>query len=232
MNEEISVTLRNNTNQIQPVNLFTEIFAIPSNITGGATNIYSWDLSTESFNTYFNSTFANIQYSTSPITNLTPSTSTGILPTNDINGLVTELNLLGVGTFTSVGNIISVTSSTYFFGTLSVSAEIYSSVSSTTPSVQPALEIFVNGTLFLSVLSGISSNNVLSGGINAGDTILVNYNVGAGAITWLIIIENYIPPYPTFINLLNQTGAGAFSGSFTFTYPSSGNISITLNIVP
>lgn len=231
MNEEISVTIRNNTSQVQPVTLFTEQFAIPSNLTGGQTQIYSWDLSNESFFYSFDSPIAQIQIDTSPINGLTPYTFTGALPTNDISGLVAALNLLGLGTFTNVGSILTVTSSIYFYGSLLLTQDIYQSVTSSTANVQPALQLIVNGTLTTTIPSGVNVN-IPTSGISSNDIIQVLYNVGAGAISWVIQIENYLPPPALPINIFNQTGVGAFSGSYTFSYPNSGNIQITLNITP
>lgn len=232
MNEEISVTLRNNTNQIQPVSLFTEIFAIPSNMTGGSTNIYSWNLSSESFAYFFSSTTVQIQVDTVPITNTSPY-YVATLGTTNVFGVVSALNTLGFDTFSNIGNIINVTSSgTYYYGQLRLSPPFLCQVTSNTPAIglPNALQVSVNGTSIISVANGISQN-VSSFIGNAGDNVTVQYRAGVGALTWSISITNYTAPL-VFSTIFTNNGIGATIQSYSFTYPQQGNILIILGITP
>lgn len=233
MNEEISVTLRNNTNQIQPVTLFTEIFAIPSNITGGQTQIYNWDISSESFAYFTSPQGLSIQIDTVPINNSSPVYSAA-LSTLDVSGVVSALNTLGFGTFTSFGNIISITSNgTYYYGQLQLSPPFVFQVTSNTPAVglPPALEVLLNGNSIFVAANGISTSGSSFSG-SAGDSVVVNYRAGAGATNWVLLIENYLPtPLPP-VNIYNIGGSSAIIGTFSFTYPSQGNVLISLSITP
>jgi hypothetical protein len=232
MNEEISVTLINNTTSVQPVILFTEIFSIPPNLTGGQEQIYSWNISGESYAYFFSSTVVQIQIDTVPITNSSPI-YVQPLSSLDVSGVVTALNSIGLGTFTNVGNTILVTSSgNYFYGNLSLSPPLIYQVTSNTPAVglPPALEVSVNGSVVASIPNGINAQLVSSVGV-AGDTIDVQYRVGAGALSWGFSITNYTTPV-IFNTIYSTGGVGATLQNFTFTYPTQGNIFINLGITP
>lgn len=231
MNEEISVTLVNNTSLVQPVSLFTEVFAIPQNLVA-ANNTFSWDLTNEFFFWGFETPTAQIQYSTTPTNSLTPYTSTGALPSQNVNGVVSALNTLGIGTFTSIGNIVSVQSSNFFYGGLNLSPDFLISITSNTPNVAPAITITVNGNNILSLPSGTNSNTALYGVAQGGDNISVGYSAGAGAISWAIgIQQNQAPPNPP-INIFTNSGAGAITSFAGFSFPTNGQILITLVITP
>lgn len=232
MNEEISVTLRNNTNQIQPVTLFTEAFAIPNNITGGQTQIYSWDISSESFAYFFSSTVVQIQVDTVPITNTSPIYVATLGSTN-VSGVVSALNTLGFDTFSNIGNLINVTSNgTYYYGKLYLSPPFLYQVTSNTPAIglPNALEVSLNGTNIVSIANGINANLASSVG-TAGDSVTIQYRAGAGALSWSISITNYTTPL-VFSTIFTNNGIGATIQSYSFTYPQQGNVLIILGITP
>jgi hypothetical protein len=224
MNEEISVTIKNNTPLVQPVTLFTEIFNIPSNIVGST---YTWDISGESYFYGIVPPTINVQYDTVPITGLTPYT-TATLPTNDIAGVVSALNSLNIGTFASSGNVIYVSSSIYFFGNLILSPSFYTQVVSSIPNGLPAIEIFRNAVSIQTVASGISTVATTSLG-SAGDTIVVNYSSGVTATNWNITIDWY-QPNNVITNIYTDFGVGANFDNHTFFYPAQGNIVISFLI--
>jgi hypothetical protein len=105
-------------------------------------------------------------------------------------------------------------------------------VTSNTPAVglPPALEVSVNGSVVASIPNGINAQLVSSVGV-AGDTIDVQYRVGAGALSWGFSITNYTTPV-IFNTIYSTGGVGATLQNFTFTYPTQGNIFINLGITP
>lgn len=230
MNEEISVTLRNNTSQIQPVSLFTEAFAIPSNITGGNSQIFSWDISSETYTWLFSAPAVRIKIDTIPINNSSPTYSAPVL-SFFTTSVVSALNTLGFDTFTNIGDIISVNGNgTYFYGELALSPSFSINVNSTVPAIglPPALEVLVNGNVVFVIGNGISIiDNIYFTG-RAGDSVVVNYRAGAGATNWAIDIANYQGLFIDF--LLSTSGVGAVISSFSFTYPPQGNMLIQLTI--
>lgn len=221
MNEEISVTITNNTPLVQPVTLFTEIFAIPSNISG---RTYNWDISGESYFYGIVTPTINIQYDTVPVTGLTPYTSAN-LTTNDINGVISALNSLNIGTFASAGNVIYVSSSIYYFGNLAISPSFYTQVVSSIPNAQPAIDIWVNGSSVQTIPSGISTVATTSLG-SSGDNIQVFYTSGVTATNWQITIDWY-QANNVITNLYTDFGVGANSDSHIFFYPAQGNVVIS-----
>jgi len=234
MNEEISVTLNNNTNQVQPITLFTEIFNIPDNI-----NSYGfWDVSEDSFEWGAATATAKIQIDTTPISFATPYVVTGALLTNDANGLVTALNALGQGIFSNNNNVISVVQQTnnlgqpFFYGTLLVSPTFSITVTSSVPNgIIPAIQLNIGVVInAFSIASGITTTQTPSYQNIEGEPITVLYSAGAGATSWAIIIQWYQANgvvTPLFIN----TGLGAVSSSYFFNYPQTGNIVINFSIV-
>jgi hypothetical protein len=231
MNEEISVTLVNNTSLVQPVSLFTEVFGIPQNLVSGS-NTFSWNLSSESYFWGFTSATASIQYATTPTNNLTPYTTTGVLPSLDITGLVTALNGLGIGTFTATGNTLSIQSSAYFFGNLILSPDFNISVTSNTVSGYPALTVSVNGNNVLTIPSATNVSTDLLLVAQGGDNIAVGYSAGAGATSWNIgIAQNQPPPTPP-IPIFSNSGVGATLSSYSFPFPANGQILITFITTP
>lgn len=225
MNEEISVTIKNNTSVAQPVTLFTEFFAIPANISG---TTYSWDISGESFFYGLVTPTVNIQYDTVPVTNLTPYTSLNLL-SNTVAGVVAALNTLNIGTFYSVGNTIYVASSVYYFGGLILSPTFYTQITSAIPNgLTPAIDIWVNGSSVQTVPSGTSTIVTNPFGA-AGDTIQVFYTAGVTATNWQITIDWY-QPNNVISNLYTDAGVGANSDSHIFIYPPNGSVVITYTV--
>jgi len=226
MNEEISVTLRNNTTSVQPVTLFTEQFAIPPNINnGGGIDTYLWDLSSENFQYPLGFGSQQIVIFINAIGYNT------FLPTLSVAGLVTALNGLGFDTFTSVGDVISVSSNTNNYGELRVSPNISIQNVGSTVSPFPAVDLFVNGILTASVLSGTTNGTGTYAG-SSGDNITVNYSVGAGAINWNLNIQNLlISPAPP-VTIFNISGVGSTVNSTNFTYPPSGSVYVVLTVNP
>jgi len=228
MNEEISVTLRNNTNQIQPVNLFTEIFAIPQNLVGDG----FWDISGESF--FYSNLFSQLSYiqiDTTPITILTPYTTTSALSTLNADGVVQALNNLGQGTFTNNNNIISVVGlPNLYYGNIRITPAAIIEVNSNTISANPALQLVVNGTPFITLPSGVNAGGGTFDAFS-GDSILINYQVGVLATNWTFTISWY-QPNGIVTNLFSNSGVGAIVSSYSFTFPSTGNIYAFLDITP
>jgi len=235
MNEEISVTLNNNTNEIQLVTLFTEPFAIPNNI-----NSYGfWDVSQESFFYTIPSTpppviipNVKIKISTTPITNATPFTIVPIPETN-VEGVVLALNSIGQGIFSNNNNIISVaTQNNLFYGDLRLSPDFVFNITSNVPNgLIPAISLSIGivPNVF-SIASGITTNQTYDNPIVIGQTATIGYSSGGGALFWGITITLYQADGSATI-LFTNNGIGATGGSFSFTYPQNGNIGVTLSIV-
>jgi hypothetical protein len=222
MNEEISVTLTNNTNQVQPVSLFTEAFAIPNNL-----NSYGfWDVSGESF--FFGTA---PQIATILINGVNFNTTT--LPTPDADGLVVALNLLGQGVFTNTNNIISVIppSNNFTYSNLTITPSFTVQVFSSTPNFFNAIDVFANLGLLFSIPSGVNNtgNYYYTSANIVNANILVQYSAGITATSWGIFIDWY-QPNGLITNLLTNSGLGGVNTGFNFTYPSTGNIRISLII--
>lgn len=222
MNEEISVTLTNNTNQVQPVSLFTEAFAIPTNLSSYG----FWDVSGESF---FWGTAPQI--ATININNVLINTTT--LPTPDADGLVVALNLLGQGVFTNTNNIISVIppSNSFTYTNLTITPSFTISVFSNVPNFFNAIDVFINLGLVISVPSGVTTttNPFYSANLVVNKNILVQYSAGVTATSWGIFI-NWYQTNGITTNLFTNNGSGVINSGFNFIYPSTGNIGITLII--
>jgi hypothetical protein len=235
MNEEISVTLTNNTNEVQSVTLFTEPFAIPNNI-----NSYGfWDISQESFFYTLPSTpppviipNVKIKISTLPITNATPFTIVA-LPTTNVEGVVLALNSINQGVFSNNNNVISVASqNNLFYGDLRLSPDFVFNVTSNVPNgLIPAISLSIGivPNVF-DIPSGITTNQTYDNIILSGQTVTVGYSAGGGAIFWGITITQYNANGLATI-LFTNNGIGVGGGSYSFTYPQNGNIGVTLSIV-
>lgn len=216
MNEEISVTLTNNTNQIQPVSLFTEPFAIPNNL-----NSYGfWDISAESF--FFGSA---PQVAQIVINNVTYSPA---LPTLDADGLVSALNSLGLGTFTNTNNIISVIppSDNFTYTNLTLTPNFNVNVFSVVPNFFDA--IFILPPALLQIPSGTTTTANLYYGASqvVNQLITVNYSAGVTATSWNLSI-NWYQPNGIVTNIFQNNGVGFVLTNTSFIYPSVGNIGIT-----
>ena len=154
---DITLNIQNNRDYAQQIN----VMGNPSNLldTANATREFRWDVSAFSFT---NENSVTVQYKQNNSASF--STYTALLPSKNLNGVVSALNGLGIGyfnTYTELGSTyIGTYNQNYVFGDLN----IFSTTAAPTQGINTS---FVIGTGFvgsLYTLSADSSGNAFVGG--------------------------------------------------------------------
>lgn len=220
MKDVLSISVRNNTGAIQPVTLFTDAQNIPSNLLFGITATFSYDLTGESFAT--NPVNIYVQVDTQPITSSTPFTTVAISPAPyNTTSVLNALNSLGFDTWVQSGDIITTTSTTYYWGLLRISPSYDILFDNITASYSGYFQLIENQTTLAQYPLNFPSNNLLYDRFLTGSQLSVNINKPNNSEGYVLVIS-YQPDYTssltTIYNSGNQYGSLNFSWVNNYAY--------------
>lgn len=206
MNEQLSLTMQNNTACYQPVTLFGNTFDIPANqLPSAAGRTYSYDISNESF--YFGTLPQTLEVEFSSTTPPPYTSAIPALGSLDAAGVAAALSSVAGDTFTANGSVVSSSLTSNYYRNLSVSPSVIANTNSTLSNIYNILEVYADNVLVYSIAS--NTGNVTTGvrNIPDGATIDVVFASDIAAISWGISIDIYTDPV-TFSNVYSNAGVG------------------------